>query len=92
MAGKNKLSKKELANLQEIVGNLTGINQQRANICLKKELAIRQIEAEFNENWEVLDLQAQHAQREQNDYMAELSLKYGKNKIFDLDTGNIKDQ
>ena len=92
MAGKKKLSKKELANLQTVIATNNSINQNRANICLEKESAIRNIKSQFNEQWELLDLNSQQAQRDQQNYIAELTLKYGKSKQFDLDTGEIKNQ
>ena len=92
MAKKSNLSKKELQKLQESVGKSNQIRQNQAQLCLEKELETKRINNAFNENWEVMELNMDQAQRDQQQIMAELTLKYGKGKLFDLDTGAVKDQ
>lgn len=91
MANK-KLTKKEHEKLKNVVAQNHEIVSKRANLCLEKEIAIRQINARFDQNWEVAELNFQQSQRNQQNLLTELNLKYGDNKVFDLDTGEIRDQ
>jgi len=86
-----KITKEELEGLRKIVNSNNEINSKRASICLQKEVAIRQLEKEFDETWEMLDLQSNKGQEEQKNYLADLDTKYGQGKSYDLSTGEIKD-
>lgn len=85
-----KLKTKELKKLQEAVNRLNTINQKRAQLCLAKEVEIRKTNDQFEENWEMLTMNSDQALRDQTNLLSELAIKYGKEKMFDLTTGDIK--
>lgn len=85
-----KITKEELEGLKKIFNLNYEINNKIASICLQKEIAIRQLEKEFNENWEILNSQFNKSQEEQKKYIIDLDTKYGKGKSYDLNTGEIK--
>lgn len=86
-----KITKEELEGLRKIIQDNNETNNKKASICLQKEVAIRQLQKEFDETWELLELQSNEYQEVQKNYLADLDTKYGQGKSYDLSTGEIKD-
>lgn len=95
MSGKNqeikKITQEELDGLKEVFRKYNEIVNKKASICLEKEIALRNLQKEFDENWQSLEFQSKSISEEQQKYINDLDTKYGQGKSYDLATGEIKD-
>jgi len=86
-----KITKEELENLQELVGKNNDANNRMAQLCLNKERTFRNLQKEFDESFELIELQIKETNESQRDFLQELDTTYGQGKSYDLSTGEIKD-
>jgi len=86
-----KITKEELDGLKEVFRKYNEIVNKKASICLEKEIALRNLQKEFDENWQSLEFQSKSISEEQQKYINDLDTKYGQGKSYDLATGEIKD-
>lgn len=87
----SKITKEELEGLRKVIQEGNEVQSKRASICLQKEVAIKNLNKEFDENWELLELQLKNNQENRVDLLKDLDTKYGQGKEYDLSTGEIKD-
>lgn len=87
----SKITKEELEGLRKVIQEGNEVQNKRASICLQKEVAIKNLNKEFDENWELLELQLKNNQENRADLLKDLDAKYGQGKEYDLSTGEIKD-
>lgn len=87
----SKITKEELEGLRKVIQEGNEVQNKRASICLQKEVAIKNLNKEFDENWELLELQLKNNQENRADLLKDLDTKYGQGKEYDLSTGEIKD-
>lgn len=87
----SKITKDELEGLRKVIQEGNEVQNKRASICLQKEVAIKNLNKEFDENWELLELQLKNNQEKRADLLKDLDTKYGQGKEYDLSTGEIKD-
>lgn len=86
-----KIEKEELKKLQELVGTTNDANSRIAQLCLNKERTFKNLQKEFDESMELIELQIKEANEKQVEFVKELDSKYGQGKSYDLSTGEIKD-
>ena len=59
-----------------------------AQLCLNKERTFKNLQKEFDESMELIELQIKEANEKQVEFVKELDSKYGQGKSYDLSTGN----
>ncbi len=86
-----KITKEQLEKLQELVGKNNDANNRMAQLCLNKERTFRNLQKEFDESFELIELQIKETNENQREFLQELDTAYGQGKSYDLSTGEIKD-
>jgi len=86
-----KITKEQLEKLQELVGKNNDANNRMAQLCLNKERTFRNLQKEFDESFELIELQIKETNENQREFLQELDTTYGQGKSYDLSTGEIKD-
>jgi len=86
-----KIEKQELEKLQEFVGKSNESKNAFASLCTNYTIALRNLNKEFEENYELSELQLKETNDKQVAFVKELDEKYGQGKSYDLSTGEIKD-
>lgn len=89
MASTKKLTKKELEELQKHVLGEQEVVKKKASLCLEKETKMRQINQEFDEQWELLGLHEKNSRNQTQNFVEKLNKKYGKEVSFNIETGEI---
>lgn len=86
-----KIDPKELEQLQRHFQKAQNLHQRRAEICVQKEMQMRKIEEEFENEWELIEIESKDNSEKQAKLIQDLDKKYGngKNLNYDLQSGNI---
>lgn len=86
-----KIDPKELEQLQKHFQKANNLEQRRAEICVQKELQMRSIEENFENEWELIEIEMKDSAEKRAKFIKELDAKYGKGKnlAYDLQSGNI---
>ena len=72
-----KITKEQLEKLQELVGKNNDANNRMAQLCLNKERTFRNLQKEFDESFELIELQIKETNENQREFLQELDTTYG---------------
>ncbi len=92
MSKKQKMTNQELDNLTNIVNKSNELKKQLAIRTLEKEERIRHINYEYDILYNKVNDELRYIEKQQKEAVLELHKKYGKDKEFDIGSGEIKKQ
>jgi hypothetical protein len=86
-----KIESQELEQLQALVGKSNESKNAFASLCTNYTIALKKTNKDFEENYELFEIQLKETNEKQVGFVKELDEKYGQGKSYDLSTGEIKD-
>lgn len=92
MSKKQKMTNQELDKLTNIVNKSNELKKELAIRTLEKEERIRQINYEYDILYNKINDELRYIEKQQKEAVLELHKKYGKDKEFDIGSGEIKKQ